>query len=57
MSDVCVQTWRPSPLTGPREIQQADIKRTLQIRRGSYHLRLAAGETDRLAAVGMTEDE
>ena len=50
MSGVDVQTSRPAPLTDPREIQQNDAEQTLDIRQGSYHLRLASSEMDRLAA-------
>ena len=39
-----------SPLTRPRDLQQENAERTLHIRQGSYHLRLAVSETDRLAA-------
>jgi putative hemolysin len=38
------------PLAQPREIRQRNTERTLPIRQGSYHLRLATSETDRLAA-------
>jgi putative hemolysin len=51
MSNARVQTSCPSsPLGRPRELQQGSTERTLHIRQGSYHLRLAASETDRLAA-------
>ena len=51
MSGTRVQTSGPlSPLMQPRDPQQGDAERTLRIRQGSYHLRLAIGEADRLAA-------
>jgi putative hemolysin len=34
----------------PRDLEQRDAARTLNTRQGSYHLRLAVSETDRLAA-------
>src|SRR3974390_413548 len=51
MSDVGLQTSGPSsPLMRPRDLEQGDAARTLNTRQGSYHLRLAVSETDRLAA-------
>src|SRR5215469_5792594 len=51
MSHDRVQTsCQLSPLTRPRDLQQEDAERTLHIRQGSYHLRLAVYEPDRLAA-------
>jgi putative hemolysin len=51
MSGTRVEPSGPSwPLMRTRDLQQGDAERTLHIRQGSYHLRLAATETDRLAA-------
>ena len=51
MSSAREQTSCPSsPLMHPHEFQQGDGERTLYIQQGSYHLRSAASETDRLAA-------
>lgn len=51
MSNAREETSCPSShLMRPRDLQQKDAERSLLIRQGSYHLRLATSETDRLAA-------
>lgn len=51
MSDADVATLCPaSPATQPRELQQAEAERKLEILKGTYRLRLATSATERLAA-------
>src|SRR6516162_7206311 len=48
--DARIETSCPSPRMRSGALQQGDAERTLHIRQGSYHLRLAVSESDWLAA-------
>ena len=50
MIDARIETSCPSPRMRSGALQQGDAERTLHIRQGSYHLRLAVSESDWLAA-------